>query len=305
VVYVVINFFGSKLDVPLCHRMEEQENILREALAREVLPDTIRDIMAEYKIQSFLEIVRERNRDGDVKDMTERALNLYNEACVRVGIPPECILCPRDQEVNAYPPITHRGYMELQCGHKVHTQCYLNMMMRFDIHAVISTRCEICDKSVMEQHAITFFRELEQEDRTASVVDLWTNNPEFRKDLKSLIKERAACVKLSLAYGKEAREVVREFKEVVNIPLQTLRLYRKTYTTRLSSIPSRRKMLYYNNKYVKNLNEFCRKYKTWSSRFRPLRGMPGVPRIPRTMNLPWKYRCALSILLRRLSNIRM
>jgi hypothetical protein len=179
------------------------------------------------------------------------------------------------------------------------------MMMRYDIHAVVSTRCYICDETVMEPQAITFFRNAEEDDRRASVVELWANNPEFRTDLKALIKERAACIKLSSAYGKEARDIIREFKEVVHVPVQTVQLYKKTYTARIAAIPSRRRMIYYNNKYVKNLNEFCRKYKTWTSRFRPLRGMAGVPRIPRSMNLPWKYRSSASRLLRVASGLRM
>jgi len=285
--------------------MEEQEAILREAMAR---GDTegIRIAMAEYKTQAFNEINRERNRDGDnVVQLTERALNVFNEASAQIGVPPECILCPRADEMARYPPRTNHGYMELRCGHKVHSQCYLNMMMRYDIHAVVSTRCYICDESVMEPQAITFFREMEQETRNASVVELWNTNPDFRTDLKALIKERSACVKLANVYGKEATEIIKEFKEVVNVPVQTVRLYRKTYTARIAAIQSRRKMIYYNSKYVKHLNEFCRKYKTWTSRFRPLRGMAGVPRLPASMNLPWKYRSSAARLLRVASGMRM
>lgn len=266
----------------------------------------IRIAMAEYKTQAFNEINRERNRDGDnVVQLTERALNVFNEASAQIGVPPECILCPRSDETTRYPPRTNHGYMELRCGHKVHSQCYLNMMMRYDIHAVVSTRCYICDESVMEPQAITFFREMEQETRNASVVELWNTNPDFRTDLKALIKERSACVKLANVYGKEATEIIKEFKEVVNIPVQTVRLYRKTYTARIAAIQSRRKMIYYNSKYVKHLNEFCRKYKIWTSRFRPLRGMAGVPRLPASMNLPWKYRSSAARLLRVASGMRM
>lgn len=285
--------------------MEEHETLLREAMAR---GDTegIRMAMAEYKEEAFLEINRERNRDGDnVQQMTERALALHNEASVQIGVPPECILCPRGDEMARYPPRTNHGYMELRCEHKVHSQCYLNMMMRYDIHAVVSTRCYICDETVMEPQAILFFRDIDQDTRDASVVDLWNTNPDFRADLKALIKERAACVKLATVYGKEATQVIKEFKEIVNIPVQTVRLYRKTYTARLSAITSRRKMIYHNSKYVKHLNEFCRKYKTWTSRFRPLRGMAGVPRLPASMNLPWKYRSSAARLLRIASGMRM
>ena len=285
--------------------MEEHETLLREAMAR---GDTegIRVAMAEYKEDAFIEINRERNRDGDnVVQMTERAMALYNEACTQIGVPPECILCPRGDETTRYPPRNHHGYMELRCGHKVHSQCYLNMMMRYDIHAVVSTRCYICDESVMEPQAITFFRDAEQDTRNASVVDLWTNNADFRTDLKALLKERSACIKLANVYGKEATEIIREFKEVVNIPVQTVKLYGKTYTSRITAITSRRKMIYYNSKYIKHLNEFCRKYKTWTSRFRPLRGMAGVPRLPASMNLPWKYRSSAARLLRIASGVRM
>jgi hypothetical protein len=285
--------------------MEEHEFALREALAMEVLPETIRDTMADFKAYALLEIDRERNRDGDVTAMIDRALSLYNEVCARVGIPQECILCPTAEQLTRYPPRTHNGYMELRCGHRVHTQCYLNVMMRHDIHSVMDTRCYICEQSVMEPQAITFFQDLEQDNRMASVVDLWTNNPEFREDLKVIIKERAACIKRSIAYGKEAKELIKEYKEVVNIPLQTLKLYRKTYTTRLSSIPSRRKMIYHNSKYIKRLNEFCRKYKTWTSRFRALRGMAGVPRLPASLNIPWKYRTSAMMILRSVSRVRM
>ena len=283
----------------------EHEIALREALAMEVLPETIRTLMADYKAYASIEINRERNRDGDVAHMVERALALFNEACTRVGIPHECSLCPSEEDAARYPPRTHHGYMELRCGHKVHTQCYLNMMMRYDIHAVVSTRCYICDQTAMEPQAITFFRDAEEEGRRASVVDLWTNNADFREEFKSLVKERAACIKRSIVYGKELKEVIREFKEVVNIPLQTVNLYRKTYTSRIAAIPSRRKMIYHNSKYIKKLNEFCRKYKTWTSRFRPLRGMAGVPRLPISMNIPWKYRTSAAMLIRSESRVRL
>jgi hypothetical protein len=282
----------------------EQEIALRDALAMEVLPETIRATMADYKAYASVEINRERNRDGDVAPMVERALALYNEACTRLNIPHECSLCPSEEDAARYPPRTHHGYMELRCGHKVHTQCYLNMMMRYDIHAVVSTRCYICDQTAMEPQAITFFRDAE-DNRRASVVDLWTNNADFREELKALIKERSACIKRSIVYGKELKEVIREFKEVVNIPLQTVNLYRQTYTSRISSIPSRRKMIYHNSKYIKRLNEFCRKYKTWTSRFRPLRGMAGVPRLPVSMNIPWKYRTSAAMLIRSESRVRL
>jgi len=268
--------------------------------------EEIRTAMVEFKEDAFIEINRERNRDGDnVVGMTERALALFNEASAQIGVPPECILCPRREESARYPARTNHGYMELRCGHKVHSQCYLNMMMRYDIHAVVSTRCYICDETVMEPQAITFFRDAEEDTRNASVVDLWTNNADFRRDLKALIKERSACVKLANVYGKEASQVIKEFKEVVNIPVQTVRLYRKTYTARIAAISSRRKMIYHNSKYIKHLNEFCRKYKTWTSRFRPLRGMAGVPRLPMSMNLPWKYRSSAARLLRIASGMRM
>ena len=285
--------------------MEELETILRAAMARGDTEE-IRTAMAEYKEHAFIEINRERNRDGDnVTEMTERALALFNDASAQIGVPPECILCPRGDDRARYPPRTNHGYMELRCGHKVHSQCYLNLMMRYDIHTVASTRCYICDETVMEPQAITFFRDAEEDTRNASVVDLWTNNADFRADLKALIKERGFCIRLGNVYGKEVKQIISEFKEVVNIPVQTVKLYRKTYTARITAIPSRRKMIYYNSKYVKHLNNFCRKYKTWASRFRPLRGMAGVPRLPVSMNLPWKYRSSASRLLRLCTGLRM
>jgi hypothetical protein len=284
--------------------MEEHEFALREALDMDVLPETIRATMAEFKAYALIEINRERNRDGDVTAMVERALSLYNEACTRVGIPHECILCPSADQLTRYPPRTNDGYIELRCGHKAHTQCYMNVMVGHDIGSVMDTRCYICDQTVMEPHAITFFHDLEQDNRMASVVDLWTNNPEFREDLRLIVKDRAACIKRSIAYGKEAKDLIKEFKEVVNIPLQTIKLYRQTYRSRLSSMPSRRKMIYHNSKYIKRLNEFCRKYKTWTSRFRPLRGMAGVPRLPASLNIPWKYRTTADSILRRITRFR-
>lgn len=281
--------------------MEDQEGVLRNAMLNG--DENIRLYLQEYIRLAKLRINQERAMDGnDVQALKERSLALANEVHAYLGIPLLCPFCPEivnivDLDGNECPKPQTFGMMELRCGHQVHTQCFVNMLVRIDL-TPLTSQCAICDASVLEPEALTFFRGLNGENQNGSAVHLWETNPEFRAELKALCKERVSCIKLSKDIYASMLQYQREFKEDVRISVKTIMMYKKEYQKKMNAIKSRRSMIYYHNRYTTRLNDFCKKYNVWSSRIRALRRIHGGPRLPVNMQIPWKFRRSISKMLR-------
>ena len=277
--------------------MEEQKTLLTEYLAMDTLPETMREEVKKYQLLVREELDEEYRMDGNrVREIIEESLAFQQEIFSRMGLPPPCALCPNLDDERHPLKSENNGCMELRCGHHVHTQCYLNMIMKDDI-LISTTRCHICDASIMDESAITFFRRRTDPVR-GSVVNLWRNNATFRTEFQELCKQRAACMKICKETHKEIRKIVREYRTAVDVSVKTILLYKKEYSKRIVQVKSRRSMLYQLSKYSKNLTSFTKRYDLWTSSFRALRGLPGVPRIVDHMNIPFALRRSMRRYLR-------
>jgi hypothetical protein len=295
--------------------MDAQELLLQNAL-RVDLPETIEQILNDFIRISYEAIGVERNMDGNgVQALIERSLTLVNQAQEHLGRPELCVLCP-ELHVNAErlihlhgdpydrnsryggPKSTSLGFMELRCGHRLHTQCYLNGLAHLHV-TPLRSKCGICETSILEQSAIDYFRDTDPNpDGDVSVIRLWETNPEFRNGLKELRKERSKCVTMSRGIYSQMKVFKDEFVDLTQVSVNTIRMYKKEFQKKMNGIANRRSVVYYNSLYSRKLKEFCKKYKIWSSSLRQLRTMNGGPRMPRCMGIPWKYRFPVGRMLR-------
>jgi hypothetical protein len=281
--------------------MEAQEQIIRTGMLRS--DEGIEEMLKEYIRLAKEAIDRERSMDGnDVQALKERCLAFVNEIHAHLELPALCPLCPElyamiDLNGTPCPKLQAFGMMELRCGHRLHTQCYVNKLVKVDMTPMTS-QCYMCDTSVLEEPALTYFRGLEQGNQNGSAVNLWETNPEFRTELKALCKERASCIKLTKNIYAEMLQYKKEFTEQISISVKTIVMFKKEYQKKMNAIKSRRSMIYYHARYSKRLNDFCKKYNIWSSRMRGLRHIRGGPRLPANMQIPWRFRRSIQRMLR-------
>jgi hypothetical protein len=277
--------------------MEAQKTLLTEYLTRDPLPETMREELKTYQRLLDEEITLERRMDGNrVREIVEESLTFQHEVFSRMGLPPPCAFCPDLDDDRRPPRSDDNGCMDLRCGHHIHIQCFLNIVMKDDL-MVSTIRCPVCDSSIMDEAGITFFRRRTDPVR-GSVLNLWRNNATFRTEFQELCKQRASCMKICKETHTEIRKIVREFHSAVDISVKTIRLYKKEYSKRIVQVKSRRKMLYQIAKYSNTLTNFTKRYELWTNSFRALRGLDGVPRIPEYMNIPFRLRRSLRRYLR-------
>jgi len=277
--------------------MEAQEAVLLESIARPEVPDDIQAQLTTYQLRVKERVEDLRRIDADIVEVLDHSLDIEKRVHERMGKEPLCMLCPRLDKVALYPPTSnHTCRMEFRCGHSVHTQCFLH----FSYHADVlpnSLTCPHCTTNLMEDSAISFFRQLNRRTHI-QVVELWNNDPVFRDTFRALCKERTIVIKAYTESRKDTRPIVREFKQIIDIPVKTLGVHKKEFSAKIKELTSRRRFLALGNRYMKRLSTFTKKYGIWSDDLGPLHGVQGVPRFPRRMRLPYRYNCSVDRLLR-------
>lgn len=278
--------------------MEAQEALLLEYISRPEVPEDIQDQVTAYQLLVKERVEQLRQDDEDILDVLDHSLTIETQVYQRMGKEPLCMLCPRLDKIALYPPQSeHTCHMQFRCGHSVHTQCFLNFSYHADVLAN-SLKCPHCSTSLMEDSAITFFRQMNTRRTQVQIVDLWNNNPAFRDSFRKICRERRIVSKAHTESARETRPIVREFKESIDIPVKTMLVIKKEYSAKIKALTSRRRFLSLGSRYMRNLSEFTKKYGIWSDQLEPLRGVKGVPRFPRRMRLPYRYNCSIDRLLR-------
>jgi hypothetical protein len=254
------------------------------------------DMLLQYQ-RAITEVLdRERRMDGvRVEEILTRSLALQNDVCIHLGLPEVCALCSqKSADTDQCPPSRHTGYMPMRCGHRLHTQCYLNMLTDIDI-TTLTSRCPVCDVHVLEESAIHYYRTRRDGRENTSVVGLWEQNDVFRTELKLLCKKRSKCIKLCTETYRPMIDIKKEYEQITDVSLQTIRMYKKEYMKKISAIETRRSMISKNSRYSKDLMAFCKKYSIWPGQLRTLARIQGTPRTVRgNMQIPWKYRRGIS-----------
>jgi len=276
----------------------ELEEVLREYLQMETLPEDTQDRLEAYQLRVRQMLEAEERLDGNrVQEISERFLALEGAVLARMGKPALCILCPRLDHIERYPQSSeNKARMEFRCGHSVHSQCYINNLVQQELLAW-ATDCLICNTSILDEDAKRFHRVHDILTPRASAVDLWENTPSFRTDLKILCKQRSETLKLYKSATKEIRTLLDGYKSSINVSAQTISLYKKEYSKKITKLQARRQMLRSVTKYNKYLSDFTKKYNLWSSGLRVLIGRKGVPRLSRNMTLPYRFRRSVQRLL--------
>lgn len=287
---------------------------MRNAL-REDNAEHLDTVLKDFIHFTYEAIGIERAMDGDgVQALIERSLALVNEVHARLGRPELCVVCPELHRMEmitpdadegpdpmtvrqGFPKSPSLGFMELRCGHRVHTQCYVNRLAQNDITS-LRTRCGICDTTILEQSAIDYFRGTMHNARDVSVVKLWETNPTFRTELNELRKKRSKCVAFSKEVYSELKVYKEEFTRLTSISVETLRMYKKDFMKKMNAVKNRRAMVYQISSYSRKLREFCKRHKIWAGSLRQLRTVNGGPRIPVSMQIPWKFRSPVRRMLR-------
>jgi len=278
--------------------MEAQEAVLLDYISRPEVPEDIQEQVTAYQLLVKQRVEQLRQADEDILDVLDHSLAIETQVYRRMGKEPLCMLCPRLDKVTLYPPQSeHTCRMEFRCGHTVHTQCFLHFSYHADVMTT-SLKCPHCTTSLIEDSAITFFRQMNRRTNGVQIVDLWNNNPAFRDSFRQLCRERRIVTKAHTESARETRPIVREFKEIIDIPVKTLLVHKKEFSAKIKALTSRRRFLALGTRYMRNLSEFTKKYGIWSDQFGPLHGVQGVPRFPRRMRLPYRYNCSIDRLLR-------
>jgi hypothetical protein len=278
--------------------MEEQELLLRNYLDGEVDPAYLEEQVHIYQNLVDEELALQHLRDGDrVQAIMENALALEELVYGRLGKRVPCAMCPREHDTTL-PHTEQTAYMHLRCGHKIHTHCFFNYIIRHDSF-ITSENCPVCRTPLVEEAALNFFRRDARQRRT-NVVALWENNPTFRTDLKELMKLRRTAMGTYRQYAKEVIPIIREYKQTISVSAQAIAHYKNEYKRRLRDIVLRRKMLSGVHVFKKRVSEFTKKYDIFLNNLHALQGIKGVPYVPRgSITVPWRYRRPVSYFLKK------
>ena len=269
--------------------MEQQELLLRTYLDGEVDPVYLEEQVHIYQNLVDEELALQHLRDGDhAQAIMENSLALEELVYLRLGKRVPCVLCPRQHDT-MLPQTEQTAHMHLRCGHKMHTHCFFNHMIRDDSFITAET-CPICRTPLVEETILNFFRR-DAIHRRTNVVTLWENNPTFRTDLKDLMTLRRKTMGLYHQYAKEVIPIIKEYKQTISVSVQAIAHYKNEYKRRLRDIVLRRKMLSGVNMFKKRVSEFTKKYDIFLNNLHALQGIKGVPYVPRgSITVPWRYR---------------
>jgi len=275
-----------------------QEQCLLEYITRPELPEDIQEQLNTYYRLVESAVAAESRIDGNVQEILEHSLAIEQRVYERMGKPPPCIACPRLEKVDRVPSLSeHTCRMEFRCGHSVHTQCFLNYSYWAEMFTTSMT-CPVCKITLMEDYAISFFRHQNRQGTPNRILDLWNTNEAFRLAFRDVCKHRRAAIKLFKECHTELQPIIREYKETIHIPIQTLLVHKKEYSKRIVNLVSRRRYISSSTAYMKRLNRFTKEHKIWSEALQALRGIRGVPHFPRRLKLSYRYNISLNRLLR-------
>lgn len=204
-----------------------------------------------------------------------------------------CSLCPRTDEQRArlpqQPELEGAPMSDLRCGHQVHTHCFINELSRRRQHSV----CAECQVTMMREEAITFYRNLyDPYDATAqqTLTTLWSNNEEFRKDVKEYKKLLGRSTKLHRIYTRDIKVIRNRFKENVLTSVAMINDQKRQATNEVNVLQSRKISKRAAGLVIRKSNQIKTKWDISPWALRELNDIEGAPKIPRSMvYYRWHY----------------
>jgi hypothetical protein len=203
-----------------------------------------------------------------------------------------CSLCPTLQDTAPRVALERAPWMNLQCGHQVHTNCFIEYIY-FSTRNLLRFECPICHAHALENTMVEW---MVQNDnlhfaRPNTLDDLWNGNEEFRNDIRNLHKIQREESKYIQIHKNEVNQLKREWKEITYTSVQFLKDQKRIFKRSLYGLVGRRKGLRGINRMIAERRRLLNKYPnvSWSS-FQGIRAVRGAPKLKIfSRTLGWKF----------------
>jgi len=171
-----------------------------------------------------------------------------------------CNLCPNNAEHNLPPEpedMANAPRCTLMCGHQVHTHCVFNIIYGDNF----VTRCGECQVSFLRPEAYNHYHQNNPRNpNNNNIKKLWEENADFRKEIFKFKRMAADVNRLEKSYVSLVKNLKTEFKEIIKTNVEMIKMQKRSFSKRLTSLPGRRIFLSKASR-LKNLkNSICRRY---------------------------------------------
>jgi hypothetical protein len=157
--------------------------------------------------------------------------------------PHRCHICPLTQDMAPRIPLENSPWMYLQCGHRIHTNCFLEKSYNDDL-STIRFSCPACQEHALTNHMVEW---IEANDihfyRPLRLETLWNENAELREDIKNLSKLQRKHSLVIRNHKLESAQLKNEWKRAIHSSLEYIRLQKKEFKNRLVNLPYRKKAI--------------------------------------------------------------
>jgi len=223
--------------------------------------------------------------------MTAPLTQMEEEAAVVVEHR-RCSFCPTIQDTAPRVALDRAPWMNLQCGHQVHTNCFIEYLY-FSTRTLLRFECPICHANALENTMIAWLVENDtlHFTRPNTLNDLWDGNEEFRNDIRDLHKIQREEAKSISIHTNEVNQLKREWKEITYTSIQFLKEQKRIFKRRLFTLAGRRKAMRGINRMFAERRRLLNKYPniSWSS-FQGIRAIRGAPKLKVFSRiLSWKF----------------
>ncbi len=198
-----------------------------------------------------------------------------------------CRLCPHPADVNnriaSFPhlPLTQSPWVQMPCGHRLHTVCYALNMMRHGSENPRSYACDVCGEQLFNPEQMAWWLQDQRARWREPPVDLtklWTEREDFREDLRSFKEAQKGFAVLEAQANSELTEIKKQFLNAVRLPIEQIKDQQRRFKKEATALESRRKV---KASFGKLLAKQRRIEETYDVTFRDLEGLKrhkGVPK---------------------------
>ena len=171
-----------------------------------------------------------------------------------------CNLCPDNPHHNLPPEpedMANAPRCTLMCGHQVHTHCVFNIIYGDNF----VTRCGECQASFLRPEAYNHYHQNNPRNpNNSNIKKLWEENADFRKEIYKFKRMATQVNRLEKSYLPLVKNLKTEFKEIIKTNVEMIKMQKRTFSKRLTSLAGRRLFLSKASR-LKNLkNSICRTY---------------------------------------------
>ena len=190
-----------------------------------------------------------------------------------------CHLCPLTPDTAPRVLLERAPWMELCCGHRIHTNCFLEKAYNDNI-PLLRFACPICQEHALANDMINWIRDHDVNGfhTPLQLQTLWDKDEDFRKDIKDMSKFQRNNSLIIKTHRGELAELRRQWKAAIYSSTEFIRLQKLEFIKRLKNLQSRKKAIQATNKIISKRRNLIAKYPsfTWYhfSMFHTIIGAP-------------------------------